>query len=204
MTGFYGIFYNQPTHFCRGLVVAVVMPQYSAAAQLQRAFCSHAPSQEHRVTSLARGGKGAPAGLFCSQLVLLSFLFSSSFFQFPLLFIVPSSSSIFFFLFQSICPGDLHLRLIEKKSSKQKRGEWVLLVIQVWCVWYFIEVFSDCPAVAMDVALGRERRCIRGITRHLAQHSCVIVTLLLGRQRGSQQGVSLKSNINFRVRINRL
>lgn len=26
MTGFYSIFYNRPAHFCRGLVVAVVMP----------------------------------------------------------------------------------------------------------------------------------------------------------------------------------
>lgn len=64
MTGFYSIFYNRPAHFCRGLVVAVVMPQYSAVTQLQRAFCSHVPSQKHRVTSLASSGSGGPAGFF--------------------------------------------------------------------------------------------------------------------------------------------
>lgn len=92
MTGFYSIFYNHPAHFCRGLVVAVVMPQYSAVTQLQRPFCSHAPSQKHRVTSLACSGKGGPAGLFCSPLVfffLLSFCFPSSSSS-------PSSSPIFF------------------------------------------------------------------------------------------------------------
>lgn len=62
MSRFYSISYNQPAHFCMGLVVAVVIPQYSAGARLQRAFCSHAPSQKHRVTSLASSGKGGPAG----------------------------------------------------------------------------------------------------------------------------------------------
>lgn len=75
MTGFYSIFYNRPAHFCMGLVVAVVMPQYSAVTQLQRPFCSHEPSQKHRVTSLASSGKGGPAGFFCSALVCVCVCF---------------------------------------------------------------------------------------------------------------------------------
>lgn len=94
MTGFYSIFYNRPAHFCMGLVVAVVMPQYSAVTQLQRPFCSHAPSQKHRVTSLASSGKGGPAGFFCSPLVFFFFLPFLSVFP---LFIVPSCSFDLFF-----------------------------------------------------------------------------------------------------------
>lgn len=132
MTGFYSIFYNRRAHFCMGLVVAVVMPQYSAVTQLQRPFCSHAPSQKHRVTSLASSGKGGPAGFFCSPLVF--FFFPPSF-----LFSLSSSSpvvpSIYFSL--SICSGDLQLLLIiEIKKLKPQAGELAMLVIQVWCVVY--------------------------------------------------------------------
>lgn len=47
-------------------------------------------------------------------------------------------------------------------------------------VWYFNEVWLIVLA-AMDVAFG-SGGASEGITRHLAQHSCVTVTLLWGRQ----------------------
>lgn len=157
MTGFYSIFYNHPAHFCRGLVVAVVMPQYSAGTPLQRPFCSHAPSQKHGVTSMASSGKGGPAGLFCSPLVCV--------------FCLPSSSSPVPSL--SISPGDLHSPLLMEYKKKSCSGSL--------CFCISIRVWADCPAAAMDVAFG-SGGASEGITRHLAQHSCVTVTLLRGRQ----------------------
>lgn len=136
MTGFYSIFYNRPAHFCMGLVVAVVMPQYSAVTQLQRPFCSHAPSQKHRVTSLASSGKGGPAGFFCSPLVF--FFSSSSLSVFPL-FIVPSCSFHLFFseyLLRRFTIAVDHRNKKLKKKLKLQAGELAMLVIQVWCVVY--------------------------------------------------------------------
>lgn len=132
MTGFYSIFYNHPAHFCRGLVVAVVMPQYSAVTQLQRPFCSHAPSQKHRVTSLASSGKGGPAGLFCSPLVFFFLPFS--------VFSLSSSSPVVPPIFFFFSPPEHLLRrftlavvdgIIKKKVQA---GERAMLVIQVRCV----------------------------------------------------------------------
>lgn len=51
-----------------GLVVAVVMPQYSVVTQLQRAFCSHAPSQKHWLPV----AKVDQLGFSCSPLVIIS------------------------------------------------------------------------------------------------------------------------------------
>lgn len=196
MTGFYSIFCNHPAHFCGGLVVTVVMPQYSAVPALQSRFCSHAPSQKHRVTSLTCSGKGAPTGLFCSHLVFFSSFFLS---VFPPLH-HPQSFS------QSICSGDLHLQLIEKRRRRRKKSSSrvssagnsglvcgislrsSLIVLQSRWMWLL-----EAKGVSV------------GITRHLAQRSCVTVTLLSGRSsEGHSRGSPLESNINFRERINRL
>ena len=133
MTEFYSIFYNHPAHFCRGLVVAVVMPQYSAVTQLQRPFCSHAPSQKHRVTSLASSGKGGPAGLFCSPLVFFFLPFS----VFSLSSSSPVVPPIFFFFFPSRAfAPEIYTCCCwwNNKKKKVQAGERAMLVIQVRCV----------------------------------------------------------------------
>lgn len=122
MTGFYSMFYNRPGHFCQGLVVAVVMPQYSTVAPLQRAFCSHAPQQKHRVTSLASRGKGGPAGLFFSPPAL----FSSSY---PLR-LFPST---FFFFLQAFW-SRLEIYTHRWWDENLRAGERAMPVIQVWRV----------------------------------------------------------------------
>lgn len=163
MTGFYSIFYNHPAHFCRGLVVAVVMPHYSAVTQLQRPFCSHAPSQKHRVTSLACSGKGGPAGLFCSLLVFFFFL-SVSFF-----IVLGYSPSLFFFLW-AFAPEIYTCCCWQNKKNTVHAGERAMLVIQVWCV-VFQWGLGWLSIAAMDVAFG-SGGASEGITRHLAQHLC--------------------------------
>lgn len=185
MTRFYSIFYNQPAHICRSLVVAVVMPQYSAVSQHQRLFCSHVPSQKHRVTSLVSSGKGGPAGSFLSP--RLSFLCSA-------------------FLSIAIFPRAFALEIYTLLSPNETFAQERVRVRRWWFrpgVRRFNEVCADCPLAPMDVAFGNVGAS-EGIARHLAQHSCVTVTLPRGRQWGPQQGVPLRSNINFRGRINRL
>lgn len=152
MTRFYSIFYNRAAHFCSSLVVAVVMPQYSAVTRLQRAFCSHAPSQKHRVTSLASSGKGAPAGLFCSPLVC--------FFSFLSVFIVFSSlSRLFFFLLPlSILPRRFTLDGIKLRA----RGERAMLVIQVLVCGISMRQRADCPYSERWMWLFWMWRCIGG------------------------------------------
>lgn len=159
--------------------MAVVMPQYSAVTQLQRPFCSHAPSQKHRVTSLASSGKGGPAGLFCSPLVFFFLPFS--------VFSLSSSSPVVPPIFFFFSPPEHLLRrftlavvdgIIKKKSASRRAGDagdsGSLCGISM-------KSRLDCPIAAMDVAFG-SGGASEGITRHLAQRSCVTVTLLWGRQ----------------------
>lgn len=156
MTGFYSIFYNHPAHFCRGLVVAVVMPQYSAVTQLQRPFCSHAPSQKHRVTSLASSGKGGPAGLFCSPLVFFFFLS----FCFPPLHRPQFFSHLFFseHLLRRFTLAVVDRIKKQRKNCKAGAGDagdsGLVCGISMRCR-------ADYPMVAMDVAFSKWR-CIGG------------------------------------------
>lgn len=112
MTRFYSIFYNRQAHFCKGLVVAVVIPQYSVVAWLQRAFCSHAPSQKRRVTWVAKVDQ---LGCFVSHLC-----------RFLSLFIVPQLS--FFHSKQ-------RFTIAWKKKKKRARnvGDWGCGISTVDC-----------------------------------------------------------------------
>lgn len=111
MTRFYSIFHNQPAHFCTGLVVAVVMPQYSAAAPLQRAFCSHAPSQKHGVTSVAKVDQ-----LGCFVLDLCVFLF------FPLSLSLVSPSPLSFLILQKCFFFAFLLRFTLDRNKSYRQG----------------------------------------------------------------------------------
>lgn len=185
MSRFYSISYNQAAHFCMGLVVAVVIPQYSAGAWLQRAFCSHAPSQKHRVTSLASSGKGGPAG-FSPLPLLFIFLFFS---------LIPSCSFNLYFSAHSL--QRFTIVLVDRKK-KGGGVEGVRVRVRViagdsclypWCLdWY-----GFC-----------EWRCIGG--NHWASVPGTLVSPWPSCERGSEghRRGSLWKDINFSGWINRV